>query len=104
MCDTVTAEVSPHFRPESWTPTILNQVNERPVRITGQLFFDGNHKPCVENKVASPARSSVWEIHPIYGIDVCVNSSLRSCKAGKESVWIPLYPWAELDEDHGDND
>jgi hypothetical protein len=100
-CETVSAEVSPHFRPPAWLPDNLNRV-VRPVRITGQMFFDASHDPCRDGKRASPARISVWEIHPIYSIDVCEKNSLASCDAENDSVWVPMHEWFALEEDHGD--
>jgi hypothetical protein len=43
---------------------------DRPLRITGQMMFDGSHRPCA-NGSGSPKRVSVWEIHPVYASDVC---------------------------------
>ena len=45
------------------------------LRLTGQLFYDASHKPCVFSggKIVerhSPERRSIWEIHPIYRIEV----------------------------------
>jgi hypothetical protein len=91
-CSTVTAEMSPHFRPLSWTPENLEDVRQHPVRIIGQLFFDSSHKPCKNGK-GSPARASVWEIHPIYSIDVCRKTALQACKVGPASIWMPLNEW-----------
>ena len=48
-CDSVTAEMSPHFRPESWTPEKLNSIQDRLVRLRGPLFYDGSHAPCHDN-------------------------------------------------------
>lgn len=96
-CNTIGAEVSPHHRPPAWES--LTDI-ERPVRITGQLFFDGSHSPCRPGKRASPARSSVWEIHPIYGIDVCVKSALASCDVARKDDWVPLHEWEGLEEEH----
>lgn len=78
-CTSVTAEISPHFRPTSWTPSNLNKLTA-PVRITGQLFFDASHKPCANGKTENPQRRAVWEIHPVYSIDV----------QGTDGEWIPL--------------
>jgi hypothetical protein len=100
-CDTVAAEISPHFRPPAWLPDNLDRIR-RPIRVTGQLFFDASHEPCRPGKRASPARVSVWEIHPIYAIDVCTKKTLQSCKAARESDWVPLHEWFALEEDHGD--
>jgi hypothetical protein len=42
------------------------------VRLTGPLFYDASHDPCTPTKKSSPARRSIWEIHPLYGIEVKV--------------------------------
>jgi hypothetical protein len=44
-CKSVTAEMSPHLRPEAWT-ALPSLPIKRPVRITGPPFFDGSHRPC----------------------------------------------------------
>lgn len=97
-CASVTAEISPHFRPPAWEPENLTGLG-RPVRLSGHLFFDGSHVPCRGSKRASPPRVSVWEIHPVYAIDVCAKTSLGACKATDESLWTPLHVWAGLEED-----
>jgi hypothetical protein len=104
-CGSVTAEMSPHFRPAAWKviagiktkdkatkPLALSQY---PVRITGQLFFDASHKLCAAGVPTSgnPARQSLWEIHPVYAADVCSNKTLSGCKVGDDSVWTPLDKW-----------
>jgi hypothetical protein len=83
-CSSVTAEIIPHFRPDVWerfdsnactSPHVTRPLPVKGIRvkITGQLFFDGSHKP---NSCAAPApggnplRRSVWEIHPVYAIEV----------------------------------
>lgn len=85
-CTSVTAEMSPHFRPDSWTPSNLNHLTV-PIRVSGQLFFDAAHKPCSDGKVENPKRQSVWEIHPVYAVDVCVN---KRCDPTRERDWQPL--------------
>ncbi len=97
FCQTVTAEMSPHFRPEDWDSGVLEDLG-RPVRLTGALFFDGSHVPCRPNKRASPARASVWEIHPVYAVDVCVNTSISGCPHDDESKWVPLNDFMTPDE------
>ena len=96
-CKSVTAEISPHYRSEAWThfhdgqnTEIEAQIsgflrgrvvsglsgNAQPlaVRITGPLFYDASHQPCRFNSAGSvthresPARRTVWEIHPVYRI------------------------------------
>lgn len=113
-CTTVTAEISPHYRPALWSrfhdgqkpeiealmPGLLKQrvvenrtSDSRPLRLrlTGQLFYDASHQPCVfrAGKVVerhSPERRSIWEIHPIYRIEVYDTGSRR---------WLDLDRWAE---------
>jgi len=85
-CKSVTAEMSPHFRPPLWAERPLNSIG-RPVRITGQLFFDASHHPCSGNKRPNPKRVSSWEIHPVYNIEVCKKTTLASCKADDDGVW-----------------
>jgi hypothetical protein len=92
-CDSVTAEIIPHFRPSLWerfdsnSCTVGHVTNPLPVegiqvKLTGQLFFDGSHRalPC-----SSPKRRSVWEVHPVYRIevfDVAISS------------FVPFNTWA----------
>ena len=86
-CDSVTAQMSPHFRPEAWTPEKLNSIQNRLIRLRGPLFYDGSHAPCHDNKRPNPQRISVWEIHPVYSVDVCKQK-------GKPCLdWIPLDEW-----------
>lgn len=96
-CSSVTAEISPHFRPDVWDGQELLAANAHPLRFTGQLFYDAAHRPCsgspAQPGASAPARVSSWEIHPVYGIDVCKKRSLRSCKADDESAWTPLDKW-----------
>jgi hypothetical protein len=91
-CNSVTAEMSPHLRPETWT-ALPGLAIKRPVRVTGPLFFDGSHRPCRAGKRPSPHRISVWEIHPVYQFEICKNKTLGDCKADNDSVWIPLDQW-----------
>src|SRR5215471_10858307 len=58
-CLSTTAEMSPHYRPPDWTPENLLQASAgHPVRIQGQLFFDGSHTPCRGNSRPNPKRAS----------------------------------------------
>jgi hypothetical protein len=88
-CSSVTAEMSPHFRPDSWTPDNMNQNNARLFRFTGQLFFDASHKPCTGSTGANPKRSSLWEIHPVYGVEIC-GDARNNCKVDSNDNWIAL--------------
>jgi len=97
LCKLVSGEISPHFRPESWEVDHLDKLTGIPVRLTGQLFFDASHVPCRPNKPVNPARSSVWEIHPIYSVDVC--KTKKQCRVDIDSDWKPLSDFAkEADE------
>jgi hypothetical protein len=98
-CKSVTAEISPHFRPAAWDRFDINPRTNKHlpgdapplplsgarVRLTGQLFFDASHSPCRNGK-GSPARKSIWEIHPVYAIEVFDEAS---------NAFVPLEQWAE---------
>jgi hypothetical protein len=98
LCKLVTGEISPHYRPETWEVDHLSKLVRVPVRLTGQLFFDASHVPCRPGKPVNPARRSVWEIHPIYRVDVC--KSKKQCRVDVESDWISLNEWADAQEEH----
>ncbi len=113
QCTTVTAEISPHYRPVVWSkfhdglnadienilPGLLQhrvvaqqKAVDQPlrVRITGPLFYDASHKPCEfngNNVTArnSPERRTIWEIHPIYRIQVYDTARRR---------WVELDQWS----------
>ncbi len=111
-CSSVTAEISPHFRPRSWNeighfeiynPTtqlyvpnlpVATRLQSRVYRITGQLFFDASHTPCpcgTKDSGCSPVRSSLWEIHPVYAVEVCKMGG--SCAISDEGSWMPFNQW-----------
>jgi hypothetical protein len=101
-CLSVTAEISPHFRPEPWRrfhdmrgggpgddvnveARGVNFKKLRMVRITGPLFYDASHEPCSPGHTdVSPQRRSLWEIHPAYKLEVQTLS-------GK---WMSFEDWA----------
>ena len=95
-CQSLTAEMSPHFRPAVWekiiTPSFHKVFQTHPVRITGTLMADVEHIPCANGKPSggSPVRVSVWEIHPVYAIDICKNTDLKACGAADASAWTPF--------------
>jgi hypothetical protein len=108
-CSSVSAEISPHFRPASWDeighfekfdpktkknivgPGMASRLQAHPYRITGQLFFDSSHAPCPCGTTCNPIRSSVWEIHPIYNIEVCKAGT--TCDVNTDSDWIAFDAW-----------
>ncbi|MBV9923904.1 MAG: hypothetical protein JOZ96_02610 [Acidobacteria bacterium] len=95
-CNSVSAEVSPHFRPAAWSKLAAASSNtlfaKYPLRITGALTFDAEHLPCVNGKPhsGSPVRISVWEIHPVYSVDVCKYATLARCQASNDAAWTPF--------------
>ena len=108
-CDSVSVEISPHFRPASWNeighyerynrsrkkytpdPAMAARLQSHSYRITGQLFFDASHKPCPCGTTCTPIRASVWEIHPIYAIEVCKSDT--TCDETKDSDWLAFDTW-----------
>ena len=99
LCKTVSAEIIPHYRPAFLEVDQLVLAQDFPVKITGQLFFDGSHKPCTGSRVKAgdPARISVWEIHPVYKIEVCSDRDLGACDPNDTSKWTTLAKWKEED-------
>lgn len=85
-CDSVTAEVTPHLRPAAWNEDTIKALKGKLVRIRGQLMYDGSHSVCVDGK-GSPPRQSLWEIHPVYGIEVCQQIVNGDCS---EKDWKPF--------------
>ena len=104
LCHTVVAEIIPHYRPEAWnlfdSPDYTGYFKTHPVRITGQLFFDGSHVPCTKDGKAgfNPARNNakdferlaLWEIHPIYAIDICKHTEKSKCNVSDKTAWFPF--------------
>ncbi len=106
-CTSVTAELSPHFRPSEWEvigdikaknqTTKPAAITQFPIRVTGQLFFDASHKLCSNGREVSgnPARQSAWEIHPVYQVDVCRQQTLAECETDNAVVWTPIKEWKQ---------
>lgn len=110
-CESVTAEISPHFRPDTWSvigddetyspgsrmytpnPAIEAKLKGHPFRITGQLFFDASHKvcPCGAKCSGEPVRASLWEIHPVYAIEVCAAGT--PCDESRDADWVAFDKW-----------
>jgi hypothetical protein len=104
-CSGITAEISPHFRPDSWAD--FNDYEfTHPVMIMGQLFYDASHKPCTPGHEVTPRRISSWEIHPVYAIYVCKNASPQSCPGTisangtpDPARWTPFHLWVNQPDD-----
>jgi hypothetical protein len=92
-CSGVVVEMTPHHRPDEWTPQLVNQVATAQllVRVTGQRMFDSSHTPCQNGSPISgdPSRISLWEIHPIYNFEVCPQGN---CTNGG---WVRLEDWTK---------
>jgi hypothetical protein len=108
-CKTVTAEITPHHRSAIYNRfdtdprDFLNGKPQKPgkdkikgsplplhaarVRITGQLFFDGSHSPCGSSIGGRLLRSSSWEIHPVFEIEVFEKP---------QNKFIALADWVQL--------
>jgi hypothetical protein len=107
-CNSITAEISPHARPEVW-----DQFDDydftNPVMMVGNLFFDASHKPCSgpgtpNEKRVHPTRISSWEIHPVYAIFVCKNSTIAACPFNDSSKWVAFDKWVTLPDDKDANE
>jgi hypothetical protein len=59
--------------------------------VTGQLFFDASHAPCPCGTSCSPVRASLWEIHPVYAIEVCLAGT--TCQEDVDVDWLPFDKW-----------
>jgi hypothetical protein len=90
--ESVTAEASPHFRPPEWTDDNLNHFHDHLFRFTGQLFLDTSHKACGpgSSKGCAPKRISVWEVHPVYAIEICESTDASTCEANGTDGWESL--------------
>jgi hypothetical protein len=89
----VVAEISPRHRPAAWDTfdslDYRNVFSNNPVTFIGQLFYDASHSPG-----GGPDRAAVWEVHPVYAIFVCRNTTLQACPINKlsdETVWLPFH-------------
>ena len=83
------AETIPHKRPAALELTAIEPLRDKNiVKITGQLFFDGSHRPCNGSTpgTGDPSRLTVFEIHPVYDIAVCSQSAMNQC-TGDPKNW-----------------
>jgi len=99
LCKTASVEIIPHYRPAFLEVGELELATDFPVKVTGQLFFDGSHKPCTGSHVKSgdPPRASLWEIHPVYKIEACSERDIDACDPNDASKWTTLEKWHEQD-------
>jgi hypothetical protein len=94
-CLSTTAEMIPHYRPGSWTDKSLMTVRQHPIKVRGPLFYDDSHTPCTGASRPNPKRVSLWEIHPVYSLQVCRLLDLDQCRSSTNaSDWIALEDWS----------
>lgn len=98
FCTAVVAEISPHLRPDDLNAGDLMLTEGFPVRVRGHLFFDGEHPVRCDMTHPANSRASTWEIHPVYGIDVCKHKSLTTCDPRTESEWTSLADFIAAQE------
>jgi hypothetical protein len=108
FCRTISAEFIPHARPAIWDTSTLNQVIdlERPVRVTGQLFFDASHEPCHDGVPvgSDPRRIAGWEIHPIYTFEICKFTDMKKCDVTSTAAWQPMSKTNSVTLEEDDED
>jgi hypothetical protein len=98
-CSSVTAEMSPHFRPAAWSQLDKKIPTDNVVRATGPVFFDNAHAPCVGLKKTAtdkpPLRSSLFEVHPVYQFEVCTETDPKKCDINSSdgALWKPYDQW-----------
>jgi len=97
LCKSFGAELIPHLRPEMWDAANIKDLEKEQaiVKVSGHLFFDASHQPCVGKAPRSgdPPRFTVWEIHPVYDIQVCRNDSMSKCRAEDAAAWQTVAEW-----------
>jgi hypothetical protein len=94
QCHSVTGEAIPHFRPSSWSSVNINSFRDHPFLFTGPLFLDSDHMPCRSDGTGgSPDRASVWEIHPVYDIEICKFTSVAKCSPTSKTAWVAFDNW-----------
>ena len=88
--NSIVAETIPHKRPTALELTAIEplKTSKSIVKVTGQLFFDASHRSCKGTTPGSgdPARVTVYEIHPVYNIEVCSDSDISKC-TGSSNNW-----------------
>lgn len=81
-------ETIPHKRPAALEQAAIEPLRGKTiVKITGPLLFDASHKPCNGTTPGSgdPARVTVFEIHPVYDIEVCSDRAMGQCTANSNN-------------------
>ena len=73
----VTAEISPHIRPEGWTIAKLRALSKQKayVRVTGFAMLDTQHLKRPISRITN------WELHPVTAFEVCTKTK-TACDQG----------------------
>jgi hypothetical protein len=115
-CRSMTAEIIPHLRPEAFDK--IGQFHDtkggakafdriaaaklnRPMRFTGQMFFDGAHTPCSSDtdQNTTPRRFASWELHPVYAMEVCKFTTKSKCRVDHDADWSSFADWMDAIEE-----
>lgn len=86
--NSIVVETIPHKRPAALELKAIEPLRDKKiVKITGPLMFDASHRPCngTTPGTGDPARVTVFEIHPVYDIEVCSQSALTQCTANSSN-------------------
>lgn len=92
----IVVEMIPQNRPDGWTSAKLKKIarDERLVVVRGQLFYDNPHDvndDPDEDKHGQPKRMSLWEVHPVTELFVCMTANKHcNTKNLKTQQWIKL--------------
>ena len=81
----IVVEMIPQGRNEGWTTKKLKNIarEARPVIVRGQLFYDNKHLVNDDQddpKERQPKRFSLWEIHPVTELLVCMTATKKCTK------------------------
>jgi hypothetical protein len=95
----IVVEMIPQNRPANWNIKVLKQIEaaRRMVLVTGQLFYDNMHRvnPDQDDSLSGqPPRFSLFEIHPITSVAVCLRSD-TSCDPSDRAAWETLEDFAK---------
>jgi hypothetical protein len=112
-CSSLTAEIIPRQRPEEWDflarlpkkpgalKGALAKIDahdlHRPLRVTGQLFFDGSHRVCVNGKRqgGQPCGHRIGRFTPSRGCRCLQVQTFTAYEPDDESLWKPLHVFIE---------
>jgi hypothetical protein len=86
----IVVEMIPQDRPEKWMADNVETLRGKVLLIEGALFYDNLHfvNGDASNPLAGqPKRFSLWEIHPITSVKVCMKATVSQCDPDRASDW-----------------